>query len=435
MTSSPEDHRISIFPPRSPISFDRKAGKTSPEGESMLVTPSLVHVKTRSGRSQQEDAILLRPEGGAAVELLDGLTTDQVLARVDVPVMRVGPERTEWQCVRDDHAAMAAAGEWPDLLEALRYTDQERVMASGGRRVAPLISEGMRAGLTSAISRSDWAGAEAEIALLEDVYDRNSEDYCAAQVLAQAHVDLANAKRAPTAAPLSRDAWAESSAHYEQAEQLVTLFDPIEEMSPLLAGTRYALVPGIEDGGSVCREWYEDWVDLDPEDAAVHACHAVNMLPGWYGSLSAFEREARRAVRLTDSVTGKAAYAVFHISATEVLGGLSPTLDHEYFFEALADYQTATGCQVRANVAAHLLANMTQAFRNAGPTAAWHLTKTRSALSDVLWNRLREIQLDCWESGNQTLAFAMAEVFGPALKRGARIVRRGDGLGTLVRRT
>jgi hypothetical protein len=401
----------------------------------MLVTPSLMHVKTRTGRSQQEDAALLRPLAGSATELLDGLTVDQVLARVDVPVMRTGPERTEWQCVRDDHAAMAEAGEWPDLLEALRYTDQERVMASGGRRVAPLISDGMRDGLSRAIARSDWTGAKAELAFLEDIYDRNSDDYCAAQVLAQAHIDLANAKRKPTAADLSREAWTEAAAHYEQAELLLTLFDPIEEMSPLLAATRYALVPGIEDGGSVCREWYEDWVDLDPEDAAVHVAHAVNMLPGWYGSLSAFEREARRAVRLTDGVTGKSAYAVFHISAAEALGDLSPTVDYEYFFEALGDYQSATGCQVRANVGANLLSGMAMSFRRAGPTAAWHLTKTRAALSDMLWNRLREIQLDCWDSRNQSLAFAMAEVFGPALKRNARIVRRGDGLGTLVRRT
>jgi hypothetical protein len=110
-------------------------------------------------------------------------------------------------------------------------------------------------------------------------------------------------------------------------------------------------------------------------------------------------------------------------------------MDHEVFFEALADYQNATGCQHRANVAAHLLSGMAMDFRKAGPAAAYHLTKTRAALSDVLWNRMREIQLDCWTRHSESLAFAMAEVFGPALKRGARIVRRGDGLGTLVRRT
>lgn len=402
----------------------------------MLVTPSLMHVKTRSGRSQQEDAILLRPAAGQGGELVDGLTADQVLARLDVPVLRQGAEKTEWQCIRDDHAAMAAAGEWSDLLEALRFTDQERVMASGGRRVAPLISEGMRSDLANAIARKDWTAAQAEIEMLEGVYDRNPDDYCAAQVVAQGHIDFANARR--VSAPqgqLSREVWSEGAVHFERAETLVTLFDPIEEMSPLLAATRYGLVPGIEDGGTVCREWYEDWCDLDPEDAAVHSAHAVNMLPGWYGSLSAFEREARRAVRLTEGVTGKAAYAVFHIAAAEALGDLSPTMDFEYFFEALGDYQSATGCQHRANVAAHLLANMAMDFRKDGPTSAYQLTKARAALSDVLWNRLREIQLDCWTRHSESLAFAMAEVFGPALKRGARIVRRGDGLGTLVRRT
>ena len=394
----------------------------------MLVTPSLMHVKTRTGRGQQEDATLLRPAAGAAFDLLDGLTADQVLARLDAPVMRLGAERTEWQCIRDDHAAMAAAGEWADLLEALRYTDQERVMASGGHRVAPLISEGMRAGLAAAIARKDWT--------LEGLYDRNPEDYCAAQVVAQGHIDFANARR--NAAPqgqLSHEVWSEGAVHFERAETLVTLFDPIEEMSPLLAGTRYGLIPGIEDGATVSREWYEDWCDLDPEDASVHAAHAVNMLPGWYGSLSDFERAAKRSVRMTEAVTGKASYAVFHIAASEALGDLSPTIDLELFVEAVQDYQAATGCQHRANVAAYVLSGMAMNFRRDGQKAAYQLTKTRAALSDVLWNRLREIQMDCWTSRTESLAFAMAEVFGPALKRGARIVRRGEGLGTLVRRT
>ena len=138
---------------------------------------------------------------------------------------------------------------------------------------------------------------------------------------------------------------------------------------------------------------------------------------------------------MTEAVTGKASYAVYHITAAEALGDLSPTIDLELFVEAVQDYQGATGCQHRANVAAHLLSGMAMGFRKDGAAAAYQLTKTRAALSDVLWNRLREIQMDCWTSRAESLAFAMAEVFGPALKRGARIVRRGEGLGTLVRRT
>jgi hypothetical protein len=402
----------------------------------MLVTPSLMHVKTRSGRGQQEGAFLRRPEVAANASLFDGFTGEDVLARHDAPIMRHGPEMTEWQCIRDDHAAMAAAGEWADLIEALRFTDQERVMASGGHRVAPLISDGMRAGLSSAIARSDWGVARTELAQLQTVFEQNPDDYCAAQVLAQAHIDLATAKRGqPAQVQLSREDWEESAAHFSKAEALVTLFDPIEEMSPLLASTRYALLRGIEDGGSVCREWYEDWCDLDPEDAGAHAAHAVNMLPGWYGSLSAFEREARRAARLTDEVTGKAAYAIFHLAAADSLGDLVPTIDYEVFFEGLIDYQTATGCQHRANVVANRLARIAMDFRKEGSAAAYQLTKTRAALSEVFWNRLREVHAECWTDGPDSLAFALFEVFGPALKRGARVVRRGDGLGTLVRRS
>ena len=42
----------------------------------MLVTPSLMHVKTRTGRNQQEDATLLQPAAGPGFDLLDGLTAD-----------------------------------------------------------------------------------------------------------------------------------------------------------------------------------------------------------------------------------------------------------------------------------------------------------------------------------------------------------------------
>jgi hypothetical protein len=112
-----------------------------------------------------------------------------------------------------------------------------------------------------------------------------------------------------------------------------------------------------------------------------------------------------------------------------------PSLDLELFIEGLADYQAATGCQHRANVAANVLAEMVNALDRTAPEANYPLTKTRTALSDVLWNRLHEVHLDCWTHGADGLAFALCEVFGPALKRGARITRRGEGLFTRVPRT
>jgi hypothetical protein len=401
----------------------------------MLITPSLLHVKTGADRRQQEAAALLRARGTVEEFSLDGLTAADVLARLDVPVMLQGPESIEWQCIRDDHAAMAARGDWADALEALRFADQDRTMASGGRRVAPLISEGVRTDLRRALEARDLAAALTELRRFEAVFAMFPENAAAAHLLAQAQIDLGTlARQLAGEGQLTRDLWAESAAHFADAERLLDEFDPIEQMSPLLAATRYLLVRGIEDGARLCRDWFEDWCDLDPEDATAHVTHAMFMLPGWFGSLATFEREARRAATITHGATGKAAYAIFHLSAAETLGDLLPTLDAGLFTEALADYQAATGCQHRANTAANVLTELVRLYHRAGPTANWQLTKARTALSDVLWNRLHEVHLDRWTHGADGLALALGEVFGPALTRGARICRRGEGLMTRVPR-
>ncbi len=401
----------------------------------MLITPSLLHVKTHAGRGRQEPAVVLRPVGVDTGFVVDGMTAEQVLGRLDVPVMHLGPEMTEWQCIRVDHAAMAQRGEWTDLLEAMRFADQDRTMASGGQRVAPLISEGIRSGFDAAVARQDLVTAAQELKRFEAVVELNPEDYVAAHLLAQVHIDLGIAKRIIASnGQLSRDLLAESAAHFDAAEELLDTFDPIEELSPLLATTRYLSVSGIEDGAALCRDWYEDWCDLDPEDATPHAAHAIHMLPDWFGSLAAFEKAARKAATMTDATTGQAAYAIFHMTARAHLGDMLPTLDLIRFLRGLADYQAATGCQHRANIVASLLTGLMRDYRLAGPSAAFQLTKVRAALSDVLWNRLHEVHLDRWDHGVDSLAFALGEVFGPALKRGARICRRGTGLGTRVPR-
>lgn len=402
----------------------------------MLITPSLLHVKTGTARNRQETAALRRPSLGDSGLVLEGLTAKDVLGRLDVTVMETGPEMTEWYCIRQDHAAMAAAGEWGDLLEALRFADQDRTMASGGQRVAPLISEGVRKDLTEAVSTGNLAAAEAELVRFLAVFELFPEDYAAAHLLAEAQIELGLAKRVMAeGGQLSNELWSESVRHFEAAEQLLDIFDPIEELSPILAATRYRLIRGIEDGASLCRDWYEDWCDLDPEDATAHAAHAVMMLPDWFGSLAAFEREAKRAASMTAHVTGAAAYAMFHMTARAQVGGMMASVDLPLFLRGAQDYQAATGCQHRANTVAALLTSLLREYQAAGPDGLYQVTKVRAALSEMLWNRLHEVHLDRWEGGAESLAYALAEVFGPALQRGARVTRKGEGLTTRIPRT
>ena len=272
----------------------------------MLITPSFLHVKTRVDSGQQEVAALLRAAGDGMFSFPEGLKAPQILARLDVPVMLRGPEATEWDCVRADHAAMADAGDWADLLDALRFADEDRTMASGGRRVMHLISEGARTTLRAAIDQRDHSAALDELRRFQAVFEMHPGDPAAAHLLAQTLIDVGTLERDLAAqGQLSHHLWAESAAHFQAAEALLDQFDPIEQMSPLLAGTRYLLVRGIEDGASLCRDWFEDWCDLDPEDDLAHATHAVLMMPGWFGSLAGFEKAARRAMKMTHPVTGK----------------------------------------------------------------------------------------------------------------------------------
>jgi hypothetical protein len=401
----------------------------------MLITPSLLHVKTGPARNRQEPAVLGRGKTIYSGFVMDGLAAGDVLSRLDVTVLDRGPEMIEWACIRLDHGAMALRGEWSDVLDALRFADQDRSMASGGQRVAPLISEGLRATLIRAIAAGDIATAEAELVRFQAVMELQPDDYCAAHLVAEAQIDLGLAKRALASdGQLSNGLWTESARHFEEAERLLDMFDPIEELSPLLAATRYRLVRGIEDGASLCRDWFEDWCDLDPEDANAHAAHAQMMLPGWFGSLAIFEREAKRAAAMTAPMTGSAAYAIFHMTARSELGVLMASVDLPLFLRGMLDFQSATGCQHRANVAASTLSALARDYEAEGSMALYQLTKVRAALSDILWNRLYEVHLDRWEGGADGLAYALAQVFGPALQRGARITRKGEGLATRIPR-
>lgn len=401
----------------------------------MLITPALLHVKTHGGRGRQDPAVRPAVHGSGALHLLAGLSADDILARLDVPVMDRGPEATEWDCIRADHAAMAEAGDWDDLLDALRFADQDRTMASGGRRVSHLISEGVRGRLLAALGRADLDEAGVELRRFQAVHALYVEDYAAVHLLAEAQIDiglalLAQAEEGAEGATQVD----EVAALFQAAEALLAEFDPIEEMSPLLAATRYRLLPGLADAASLGRDWYEDWCDLDPEDILAHAAQADFLLHQSGGTAAGFDKAARRAAVMTAEVTGKAAYAVFHLTAQARLGAPLPGLDIELLAQGLGDYLAATDCQHRANVAADLLTQLVQAYRAAGSDAAFQATKARAALSDVLWNRLKEVHLESWAQGADGLTLALAEVFGPALQKGARILRAGQGLGARVPR-
>ena len=351
--------------------------------------------------------------------------------RLHVPIRPVPSEAALWEGIVAEWSAIAAAERWADLLAALRRADQARAGAPGGRRLAGLISLGARHPLTATLTRRDWPAAEAEIDRLAAVQSAHPEDYVAAHLLAQAHLDYGWARRSAEPGPgLPREVWQAFLHHTALAEAVLEPFDPIEEMSPLLAGTRYLLVRGIEDGDAMCRDWYEDWSDLDPTNPEPHSTHAVHLLPHWFGSLGSFDDEARAAMKRTRHCSGASAYAMFYLAATDSLGDLPLRVDLALFLQGLTDFYQATGCQYRANIVAGALTELDHSLS----LDAAKGSRRRQLVSEVLAQRILDAGLAIVPGRQVKLAQVLAQVGGQAfateLARGEHVYVGPEGLTT-----
>ena len=348
--------------------------------------------------------------------------------RLHAPVLAHSPEADLWAARRAEHAALADQGRWTELFALMRIADHDRTAAPGGRRLASLISEGARAALTRELAHQDWPAALTEIDHLAEVQAAHADNPMAAHLLAQAHLDYGWARRCAEPGPgVPRDVWQEFLHHVALAEATLEAFDPLEENSPLLAGSRYLLVRGIEDGDSQCRDWYEDWSDLDPTSPEPHLTHAVHLLPQWFGTLAAFEDEARAAMKRTRHCTGVSAYALFHLAAADASGDLPPRVDVELYVAGLIDHFHATGCQYRANVVAAALTELHHSLGDV-PAAGRRRMVVQETLDDHLRNAVREFHLSAWENGSSCISYALSQVFAAELERGEHIYLGPEGL-------
>ncbi len=305
----------------------------------MVSTPQISGLATRLAAPARLLATRLSRRKPAETEAVSGdlpppaaLPALPMEGRLHVPVLDRAPEAEAWAKTVDSYAAMARDERWSQLLDDLRAADQARTAAPGGRRLALLISEGARADLARALSARDWSAAKAEVERLEAALAPHAESYVAAHLVAQARLDLGWARRSAEPGPgVPREVWQDFLHQTALAEAALDAFDPIEEMSPILAGTRYLLVRGIEDGDALFRDWYEDWSDLDLTCPDAHMTHAVHLMPQWFGSLSSFDDEARAAMKRTEHGSGASAYAVFYLAAADQLGTHPPRMDLPLF--------------------------------------------------------------------------------------------------------
>jgi hypothetical protein len=348
---------------------------------------------------------------------------------LDLKVLPRAPEVAGWDRIIAEYARLAGEARWPQLLADLRRADQERQVAPGGKRLAELMSLGIRQTLLRALDKGDMFTADSQMTQLTTVQGLHPRDYVAAHLLAQAHLDFGWSHRGDgISGELSKQDWQSFLGRTAQAEKVLEPFDPVEELSPLLAGTRYLLVRGLEEGDELCTDWYEDWSDLDPTNWTVHATHAPHLLPEWFGNPRVLDTAARDAMTRTEGDMGAAAYAIFYRAVADTVGDAPALMDMGLMLRGLQDFQLLSGCQYRANIVAGSLTEIAHALFLEGQTGTVAFGKVKAALARQVETRLTEIHLPAWADSEACVQWGLSLVFGAPPQNGGHIFVTDQGL-------
>ncbi len=350
-----------------------------------------------------------------------------VTAALEAPLWGVSDEVALQDDLCGTFADLARAGDWAQIHQRLHEMDQAHDALPGGKRHWRCALDGALAPLRAALQAEDRAAVQSVLDACDQRAADHPQDYCAAVIAAQAHLDHGWARRGDgyvqDVAPADLALFQAETA---RAETLLEAFDPIEQMSAMLAATRYQLIRGIKEGGALCRDFYADLVDLDPGDVEAHQDHAFHLLPQWYGKASQFDREARKAAAATVQELGTTVYALFYAQAAMGAPALLRDMDADYLIAGWRDYLAAAPGAYRGNIAAGELARALQIAQALDLDAAT-LGALRAGLSEVLRDGIHRLEPRLWPS-REALPLALARAFGAEIAQGARLVQGKTGL-------
>ena len=330
-----------------------------------------------------------------------------------IPVVQHDPDQVDRAAVMNRVSHLAVSQDWATLAEEIADWERRLEAAPGGERYHDIGIETCLTGLRSLLDKAprqtlaDLEIAEKEVARFMERHRADPSDHILAVLAARAHIMMAetcNADFWPPAA--QKQAWRQMAHHYLQAETVLSGFDPVEYMSPLLASSFYDLALGMPDGGSRIEPAFEDWIDLDPSDPAIYAHHIPILMRQNEGKADLILAEAERARDRTEGTLGHGGYALCVLPAIAEDADFRAQVDISSLAGGLMDLARSSATQAEVNWATAVLANEAEFAKDGDKRVLL------SAFDSLIQRDLSVIYPRIWDREVDSIRDLLRETFG-----------------------
>ncbi|SMX24796.1 hypothetical protein [Boseongicola aestuarii] len=298
----------------------------------------------------------------AMAERAKPTSTSDLARELLIPVARNDPDLVAHAAVANRVSDLFARCEWAQLSREISIWERRLDATPGGTRHHDIAIETCLMPLQACLddasrnSLDDLSDANDLIADYVARHNEAPEDPVHAVLAACAHMLVADNCRAEFWPEREKSrAWRHMAQHYLRAEVILSRFDPVAHMSPLLASAYYELALGMPDGAARLKHAFEDWIDLDPSNPAIYAVHIPQLFKDGPVSLSTFKAEVAKAEARTAETLGKGGYALCALPALADCPELRDHVDAARLAAGLTDLARLSGTQADVNWAAATL--------------------------------------------------------------------------------
>ena len=319
-----------------------------------------------------------------------------------LPVVMNDPDLVARAAIVNRTNHLASDDDWDRLAQEIAAWERRLDATPGGtrnhERAADTALGPLRALLDDAARDSfdDLSPARRETERFVARHRRAPFDHVRAVLAARAHMMIGETCKAdywPDG--LRAQAWRQMAHHYLQAEAILSPFDPVAYMSPLLAQAFYELSLGMPDGGARMRPAFDDWIDLDPSNPAIYAAYMPRLLERPGITAKDVLAEADAAAARTEETLGEGGYALCLLPILDEDEGLRARIATDRLAAGLLDLARLSGTQADVNMAAAVLAHemtLGDAARRATLQSAFDALVRRHL--GVIYPRMWPLELD-----------------------------------------